>query len=252
VIGDRAPFFSLSSSSCQSSFRDILSSASLAWSLWQHVILYLSSGQCSFCVFRCYITGSIDLCFSFLVQIFLYVIELCWVSLFCHPWPVCSCVCLSVSPGTFQVWIASSCFIVLTLIPMFLHRNQLNYPHIIPHCMLHVSTVISIHIVEAKKLSKIQSGSNSWNIPEWTKLSDQLDPNQNIIWNLVDHYFDKLIKFKDGQLAKPKPIHHTTHSCWYTWRTQHWEIIPCRMHSKKRHRTQIHHCMRLFNWHHRQ
>ncbi|KAI9565127.1 hypothetical protein GHT06_008898 [Daphnia sinensis] len=45
------------------------------------------------------------------------------------------------------------------------------------------------------------------NVSEGTRLSDQLNQNQKIIWNLVNDYFDKLIKFKDGQLAKPTPIH---------------------------------------------
>ena len=51
-------------------FTDILSSAILAWSLWQHVTFSLSSEQYSFVRLVFYITGSIDLnvsCSSFLI-----------------------------------------------------------------------------------------------------------------------------------------------------------------------------------------
>jgi hypothetical protein len=48
-------------------------------------------------------------------------------------------------------------------------------------------------------------------VPEGTRLSDKLNPNQKIIWNMANYYFDKLRKFKDGQLAKPKPFHLLIH-----------------------------------------
>ena len=70
-----------------------------------HVILSLSRNSV---LFVCFVATSqvrlIYMFFVFLVLIFLYVIELCCVSLFCHPWPVCACVCLSVSPGTLCSW----------------------------------------------------------------------------------------------------------------------------------------------------
>ena len=102
-------------------FTDILSSAILAWSLWQHVTFSLSSEQYSFVRLVFYITGSIDLnvsCSSFLI------LSLCHrtvcVFLFAILGP-CVSVCVTWHcPGMSCLFM----FIVLILTPMFLYRNH--------------------------------------------------------------------------------------------------------------------------------
>ena len=75
-------------------FTDILSSAILAWSLWQHVTFSLSSEQYSFVRLVFCITGSINLyVYVCLILISLHVIELCLCLYLPSLAPVCDCVC---------------------------------------------------------------------------------------------------------------------------------------------------------------
>ena len=113
-----------------------LSSARLAWPFWQHVFSLSLIRTVFFRVFHFHITGSINLyVYVCLILISLHVIELCLCPCLPSLAPVCGCVCMCVSPGTVQVWTIYSCFIVLTLIPMSLHRNHLKLPS---HCMSHL------------------------------------------------------------------------------------------------------------------
>jgi hypothetical protein len=93
------PFFFLSIF-----FTDILSSAILAWSLWQHNTFSLSSQHYSFV--RLVSTSQVRLIYMFYVSLIL-IFPSCHrtvcMFLFCHPWPVCVCA----SPGTVQVRISS-------------------------------------------------------------------------------------------------------------------------------------------------
>ena len=59
--------------------------------------------------------------------------------LFCHPWPMSVCVC-RLAPSRYELLLYQ--FIVLALTPMFPHRNRTYRtlkPHIISHCILHLS-----------------------------------------------------------------------------------------------------------------
>jgi hypothetical protein len=76
--------------------------------------------------------------------------------------------------------------------------------------------------------------TTSNDVPDGTRISNKLNPNQKIIWNVADDYFDKMTK---------------TLSLVDPWRTGHWQIIPCQIHSRKRHRAQLHHYLHRSNWH---
>ena len=141
-------------------FTDILSSAILAWSLWQHVTLSLSSEQYSFV--RLVSTSQVRLIYMFyfsLILIFPSCHRIVFMFLFGHPWPVCVCV-RHLALSRYELLVHFYCSYSKFLIPMFLHRNhttlkslKTTHTHFTLHVtfLSHVPTVIYIHFVEAEK-----------------------------------------------------------------------------------------------------